>query len=97
MFFSLLSRAVRSDRRKRAGAPAVARGAGGTRLTLSVDLLEDRVVPTATALLVEDLNLVPISSSPSAGVSVNGTLFFTADDGVRGRELWKSDGTAAGT
>jgi ELWxxDGT repeat protein len=28
---------------------------------------------------------------------VNGTLFFTADDGVHGRELWKSDGTAAGT
>ena len=28
---------------------------------------------------------------------VNGTLFFAADDGVHGRELWKSDGTAAGT
>src|SRR5262249_1725539 len=27
----------------------------------------------------------------------NGTLFFTADDVVFGRELWKSDGTAAGT
>ncbi|GCL60714.1 hyalin repeat protein [Microcystis aeruginosa NIES-3807] len=25
------------------------------------------------------------------------TLFFTADDGVNGTELWKSDGTAAGT
>jgi ELWxxDGT repeat protein len=28
---------------------------------------------------------------------VNGTLFFTADDGINGNELWKSDGTAAGT
>jgi ELWxxDGT repeat protein len=28
---------------------------------------------------------------------VNGTLFFTADDGTTGDELWRSDGTAAGT
>lgn len=28
---------------------------------------------------------------------VNGTLFFTADDGIHGTELWKSDGTREGT
>ena len=28
---------------------------------------------------------------------VGSTLFFAASDGVHGTELWKSDGTAAGT
>ena len=28
---------------------------------------------------------------------MNGTLFFAANDGMHGVELWKSDGTAAGT
>ncbi|HVK08672.1 MAG TPA: ELWxxDGT repeat protein, partial [Gemmataceae bacterium] len=37
------------------------------------------------------------SSSPVHLTAVNGTLFFTADDGTGGWKLWKSDGTAAGT
>ncbi len=39
----------------------------------------------------------PNSSSPGEMVNVNGTLFFSAIDGVYGRELWKSDGTTGGT
>ena len=34
---------------------------------------------------------------PSFLTNVNGTLFFEAGDGTHGFELWKSDGTAAGT
>lgn len=37
------------------------------------------------------------SSHPRELTVVDGTLYFTADDGVDGRELWKTDGTAAGT
>jgi ELWxxDGT repeat protein len=36
-------------------------------------------------------------SSPRYFTEVNGTLFFTADDGINGTELWKTDGTKNGT
>lgn len=37
------------------------------------------------------------SSNPAWLYNFNNTLFFVATDSVHGRELWKSDGTAAGT
>src|SRR5262249_54172160 len=40
---------------------------------------------------------VPASSAPADLTAVDGTLFFTADDGGHRPELWKSDGTADGT
>ena len=36
-------------------------------------------------------------SDPSGVVDVGGTAFFTANDGIHGEELWKTDGTEAGT
>ena len=39
----------------------------------------------------------PESSYPSGIVPFAGGILFTAEDGVNGGELWKSDGTAAGT
>jgi trimeric autotransporter adhesin len=37
------------------------------------------------------------AQSPADLIAVGNRLFFTAEDGVHGRELWVSDGTAAGT
>lgn len=48
--------------------------------------------------LVKDINTGNFADSfPEKFCDVNGTLFFTANDGINGRELWKSDGTESGT
>jgi ELWxxDGT repeat protein len=37
------------------------------------------------------------NATPGEFTNVNGTLFFTANNGTNGWELWKSDGTRTGT
>ena len=37
------------------------------------------------------------SSYPQRFTTINGTDYFVANDGVHGFELWKTDGTTAGT
>ncbi len=57
--------------------------------------------PCQRAGRVKDIRAGAASAFPSSGnvapVAVGGTLFFVADDGETGLELWKSDGTAAST
>jgi len=52
-----------------------------------------------TPHLVKDINMVPRSagSAPADYVTVGGLAYFTADDSLTGRELWRTDGTEAGT
>jgi ELWxxDGT repeat protein len=61
----------------------------------------------AGTVMVKDINTGAVafaiaipgapSSRPSSLISIDGTLYFSADNGSNGRELWKSDGTDAGT
>ena len=56
-----------------------------------------RPTETRVAPRVKDILPGAGGSYPSNLTDVNGTLFFTATDGSNGYELWKSDGTEAGT
>jgi ELWxxDGT repeat protein len=47
--------------------------------------------------MVKDLNVDTDSSNLGGLLDAGGTLYFSANDGVNGAELWRSDGTAAGT
>lgn len=55
----------------------------------------------AGTVMVKDINTETpgAASTPTSLTNFNGTLFFAAtpDSGLIGRELWKSDGTSAGT
>ena len=90
--------ASRRDRRRGRGAN---RQAWQSRDMLNcgafVETLEIKTLLSATPELVADLVLGAGGSNPSNFVNVNGTLFFSANDGTNGYELWQSDGTAAGT
>ncbi|MFN7803474.1 MAG: ELWxxDGT repeat protein, partial [Planctomycetaceae bacterium] len=76
------------------GSKTAKRRPGAPRRTV-VQPLESRVL--LSAALVNDINPVGLPSDPSLLTEVNGTLYFTANDGSTGYELWKSDGTSAGT
>ncbi|MFM7792129.1 MAG: ELWxxDGT repeat protein, partial [Microcystis panniformis] len=47
--------------------------------------------------LVKDIYPGSFGPYPSNLTARGNTLFFTAYDSVNGEELWRSDGTAAGT
>jgi ELWxxDGT repeat protein len=61
--------------------------AAGTRLLVDIN----------RTVFTDGITDKPGSSSPGPLVRFGDRFFFAADDGVYGRELWKTDGTAAGT
>ncbi|QGJ70415.1 Endo-1,3-1,4-beta-glycanase ExsH [Planctomycetales bacterium 10988] len=63
---------------------------------LQIEKLEPRLLLAGDPILL-DLNPGVNPSNPQAFVEMNGLLFFTANGGTTGQELWRSDGTAGGT
>jgi len=62
-----------------------------------VESLEARALLSSTPAMVADINPGATTSNASNLVAIGSTTYFAADDGVHGQELWKSDGTSAGT
>jgi ELWxxDGT repeat protein len=56
-----------------------------------------KYAPGVGAVMVKDIWPGDTDSFPGSLVDVNGTLYFTAIEPDAGRELWRSDGTEAGT
>ncbi len=67
-----------------------------------VEKLEVRTLCSASNMPAPQLTMIHIgsrnqTSDPKNFTPVQNQMFFTADDGVHGRNLWKTDGTDAGT
>jgi ELWxxDGT repeat protein len=64
-----------------------------------IEALEDRLLPSGNPQLLKDIKI----EAPNAFsrydffVQVNGAVLFAASDGTHGVELWRSNGTTAGT
>jgi ELWxxDGT repeat protein len=80
-------------RASKRGRPALRWG----RLPLQIEQLEDRTLLSGTPQLLADINLGSASSNPSDMVVIGTETYFAANDGIHGNELWRTDGTPAGT
>ncbi|MDY7232442.1 ELWxxDGT repeat protein [Hyalangium rubrum] len=71
---------------------------GGAGLARQRGTLDNQCSPPER---VSDIRPGPVGAFPDAGVparvAANGVLYFAANDGTTGQELWRSDGTAQGT
>lgn len=69
---------------------------GSSPLLLLIALASVRAA-AGSPLLVKDIKPGAPSSEPASLIHFGDRLYFSADDGTYGEELWTSNGTAAGT
>ncbi len=84
------------SRRQRPSRPP---GSDSRHRKLRMERLEERTLLAADLTLLKDINSTPSTggSRPANFVEVGSVAFFTAASSTHGTELWKSDGTTAGT
>jgi ELWxxDGT repeat protein len=68
-----------------------------SRLPLCLELLETRLLPSLTPVLLPPINPHTSASNPYDTTEFDGRAFFSANDGIHGPQLWESNGSAAGT
>ena len=78
---SALKHQLRSDRRRK----------------LRYEMLEQRQLLASDLHLVKDINTTPANADPGSLIAFGDTVLFRASDFEHGFELWRSDGTEAGT
>ncbi|MBI4945380.1 MAG: T9SS type A sorting domain-containing protein [Bacteroidetes bacterium] len=67
------------------------------KITLSTAVFALGGLSVNAQIMVKDIYTGTGDSYPSFLTNINGTLYFAADNGTNGKELWKSDGTDIGT
>lgn len=80
----------------RVGRTAVLGSLIGAIVSLGLVAMAPAAPGDATASRVADINNGSANSSPRDLFNAGGTLLFSADDGLTGTELWKSDGGPLG-
>jgi ELWxxDGT repeat protein len=65
---------------------------------LQLEALEDRTTPSVVGVkMIQDIAPGAGASNPAYFTEVNGVVYFAATDASGDRELWRTDGTTAGT
>jgi ELWxxDGT repeat protein len=67
------------------------------RKTTFLAIVLSQMISAQSLTLVKDINPGASASSPSNFAVLDNKIFFTANDGVVGAELWTTDGTSSGT